>query len=242
MKNKLGTAAAAAMLAIGLASAAGADSRTYAWTYDYTTAPAGMAEIEYYSTSKVPDTSAPAVNSWEHQLELEYGLTKRTDMALYQMFRQDGTAAGSTFSYEGMKLRLRHRLADKGALPLDTLFYLEYSRGANLAKSEELEGKLVLGKDFGRLNLTYNQVEEMKLDGKSDLEHGYSAGAAWALSDRFSAGLESSGSYSEREYYFGPTLHFQEQSMKFFANLGFLKGLNSRSDDARTRLLIGVPF
>ena len=43
------------------------DARAYVWTYEYMTMPEGAAELEYYLTAKVPDTSARGINSWQHQ-------------------------------------------------------------------------------------------------------------------------------------------------------------------------------
>jgi len=47
--------------------AAQADRRAYVWTYEYLTMPQGQAELEYYVTSKVPDTGDfDGNNVWEH--------------------------------------------------------------------------------------------------------------------------------------------------------------------------------
>lgn len=237
--------AGAALFAAALSAVPGsvkADPRAYVWTYEYMTVREGHAELEYYSTTEVPDTAAPGTSSWKHQFELEYGLTPRTDIAMYQNFKQSNTPTSKTFSYDGMKLRLRHRLAEKNELPVDTLLYAEYVRSTDLSAQGALEAKLVLSKDQGRLNLSYNQVVEFPLEKLSDAEHRFSVAAGWKLSGLFRVGLEATGDYKANSYHAGPTVHLRARDMKVWANLGCLAGLNPDSKDAQTRLIVGVPF
>lgn len=236
-----GAAVFAAVLAAGAAPAK-ADPRSYVWTYEYMTVREGHAEIEYYSTTEVADTDAPKNSVWKQNVELEYGLTPRTDVALYQNFKQTNTAASKSFVNDGMKFRLRHRLAEKGELPLDTLLYAEYKRGTDLSTQGDMEAKLILAKDFGRFNLAYNQVVEFPLEKTSDAAHYFYAAAGWKAAAGLRLGLESKGVYRTGEAYLGPTVHLRAKDMKVWANFGYLAGLNSDSKDVQTRMIIGVPF
>ena len=74
-----------------------ADKRSYVWTYEYMTMLKGRMEAEYYLTPKVPDWDKTSVNSWEHQLELEYGITERWDISAYLQFKQKNTKDKSAF-------------------------------------------------------------------------------------------------------------------------------------------------
>ncbi len=245
-KNMKGRVLAAAVITAAVLAAGPApvkaDSHAYAWTYGHSTVWEGHAELEYYSTAELPDTGDKKTSSWTHQIELEYGLTRKTDIAMYQVFKQENTPASKTFNYDGMKLRLRHKLAEKGGMPVNTLLYAEYSRGSDLSAQGALEGKLVFGRDFGRLNLAYNQVVEFPLEKLSAAEHSFSAGASWGFSDVFSGGLEAKGEYKTDEYYLGPTISFGAKNQKVWAVIGYLAGLNPDSKDAQTRLKIGMPF
>jgi hypothetical protein len=246
MKENMKSGAIAASLAAFMMTAAAgpaeADPRTFVWTYEYMTMHEGKAELEYYATAEVADTSVPENSAWKHMVELEYGLTDRTDLALYQMFGQTNTATTKTFRYDGMKLRARHRLAEKGELPLDTLLYAEYKRSTDLSAQGSLEAKLVLAKDLGRLRLAYNQVAEFPLERPSDTEHRFSAGAGWKFTDAFRAGLEATGVYGADKYNLGPTVNFRAPDMKVWVSMGHLYGLNPGGKDSQTRLLLGVPF
>lgn len=242
MLSMIAGAAVLAAVTAAAPSPAKADPRTYVWTYEYMTVREGHAELEYYSTTEVADTGVPENSVWKQNIELEYGLTPRTDIALYQNFKQTNTAASKTFVYDGMKLRLRHRLAEKGELPVDTLLYAEYKRGTDLSSQGDLEAKLILARDIGKFSVSYNQVMEFPLEKTSDAEHYFYAAAAWKASGVFRLGMEGKGVYRTGEAYLGPTLHFRARDMKVWANIGYLAGLNADSKDAQTRLIVGVPF
>ncbi len=216
-----------------------ADTRSYVWTYEYMTLPRGLSEIEYYLTTQVPDTSKSNVNTWKHWVELEYGITDSWDVAMYQMWKQKNTASGSTSEYDGFKIRTRYRFGKKGEFFLDPLLYLEYIRDDDLSKPNIGEAKLILAKDIGNLNISYNQILERNLE-KGKTEHEYAVGISYAFLPDFKLGIESKGSYNEREYAIGPTVSWVNS--KFWVSLGAAFGLNKRTDDLQTRMIVGVPF
>jgi len=231
-------AVACAGLVVG---AARADRRAYVWTYEYMTMPKGEFEIEYYQTLKVPDVDGfEDRNTWEHQAELEYGITDRWDIAVYQRWQQTNTAVDDTFDYTGTKLRTRYRLGERGMYPVDTLLYLEYIRPDSSRESEFLEGKVVLAKDFGAFNVAYNQIFKTAIRGDDETEHEYALGLSREFSPAWKVGLESAGNYTEDKYYVGPTVSWGAKRVWLAA--GALAGLNDQSDDLRFRLILGIPF
>lgn len=229
------------VLSACLAETSLADRRSYVWTYEYATMPAGITEVEYYLTAKVPDTGVKEASAWQHQVELEYGLTDNWDISMYQMWKQSyGTNSASAFKYEGFKIRSRYKLFKSGEFIVDPLLYVEYIRNADLAKPDVLEGKLVLAKDIGKFNVAYNQIVERALDGDAETEYGYAAGANYDILPGFSAGLEAKGSYSEHEHAAGPVVSIE--TGKFWVSLGAAFGLNAATDDLQARMLAGFAF
>lgn len=222
-------------------SLARADRRAYVWTYEYMTMPQGEFEIEYYLTLKAPDTGDfDRENTWEHQAELEYGITDRWDAAIYQRWQHTNTASEDKFEYTGTKLRTRYRLGEKGALPLDTLLYLEYILPDSSHEPDVLEGKLVLARDFGKFNVAYNQILAVGLNHDGETEHEYALGLGYEFCPAWKVALESTGNFTEDEYYLGPTLSWAGR--RAWLAVGALTGLNDRSDDLRARLILGIPF
>lgn len=218
-----------------------ADRRSYVWTYEYQTMPKGTAEVEYYLTHKISDwDNYDEKNTWDHYVELEYGLTDHWDVAIYQTWNQTNTEDDDSFDYTGSKIRTRYRIGEKDQLPLDVLLYAEYILGDGPKEYDKFEGKLILAKDLGRWNLAYNQIYEKKVKNGNEEEHGYAAGLSYEFSPTWKLGVESAGNYTEDKYYFGPTVSWASE--KYWVNLGVLGGLNDASDDLQVRLLFGFPF
>ncbi len=228
------------LILLGVNSAS-ADRRSYVWTYEYQTMPRGESELEYYLTTKVPDLNRTKdKNTWEHQVEYEYGLTDRWDISVYQRWQQTNTQSDDKFEYTGTKVRTRYRFGEKGMYPLDTLLYLEYIRPDGSDAPEILEGKIILAKDFGRYNVAYNQILKAGINNEGGNENEYACGLSYEFSPSWKVGLESTGNFTEDKFYIGPTVSWASE--KFWVGAGVLRGLNDRSDDLRFRLIVGIPF
>lgn len=229
------------IVAASLVGSSYADSRKYVWTYEYSTMPAGIAEAEYYLAASVPDTGARNASRWQHQLELEYGLTDNWDIGLYQVFNEShATNSASSFDYEGFKVKTRYRIGKKDAFIVDPLIYVEYIRNSKLDEPDVLEAKLVLAKDIGKLNVAYNAIVERELDGEGETEHEYAMGVSYALTPGVGAGLEAKGSYSEHEHAAGPVVSVETD--KFWLSVGAVFGLNDETEDIQARMIVGVAF
>ncbi len=229
------------LLVLLAACNAKADRRGYVWTYEYMTMPKGHSEVEYYLTNKVPDFhNYENKNTWQHQVEYEYGLTDRWDISVYQRWEQTNAATNDNFEYTGTKLRTRYRFGEKGMYPLDTLLYLEYIKPDSSAAPEILEGKLIVAKDIGKFNIAYNQILKVGINNEGGNEDEYALGLNHEFSPSWKVGLESAGNYTEDKFYFGPTVSWASE--KFWVGFGALRGLNDRSDDLRFRLIVGFPF
>lgn len=219
---------------------ASADRRSYVWTYEYQTMPKGMAEAEYYVTTEVPNTNKKNINTWKHQLELEYGLTDRWDISMYQMWKHKNTSSGSTTEYDGFKFRTRYRIGEKNQFLLDPLLYFEYIRDDDFSKPNVGEIKLILAKDIENINLSYNQILKRNLEKEGKTDHEYAAGVSYRFLSEFKLGIESKGNYSSEKYAAGPTASFAAK--RFWVSFGAVFGLNDRTDDVQTRMIVGVPF
>ena len=230
------------MCIIGMLSAVGlADRRGYVWTYEYQTMPKGTAEVEYYLTHKVADWNKyDDKNTWEHMVELEYGLTDHWDVAIYQRWQQTNTETDDSFDYTGSKLRTRYRIGEKDQLPVDVVLYAEYILGDGPKNYDKFEGKLILAKDLGKWNIAYNQIYETKTKNGHGTEHAYATGVGYEFSPVWRMGIESAGNYTEDKFYLGPTVSWASE--KCWVNLGALRGLNDESDDLQVRLIVGIPF
>ncbi len=217
-----------------------ADRRSYVWTYEYQTLPKGMGEIEFYLTEEQKNIDKARPNVWKPLVELEYGITDHWDISMYQMLKQSNTDSSSKFEYDGFKIRTRYRVSERGKLPVDVLLYLEYIRPGDFKEPNELEEKLILSKDIGNFNISYNQIFEQELESDGTAEYEYAAGINYEITPAFKVGVESKGNYTDRKYYIGPTISWA--SSKFWVSAGVVAGLNERSDDMQARMIVGIPF
>src|SRR5207237_173818 len=135
------------IVAVATAVPALADRRAYGETYEAVTAPKGELDVELWTTWAQDGTvrSGPASEGFRHMVELEYGITDRWDVALYNMFDLGTTETDP--GYAGFRVETRFRIALPGVLPVDPILYLEYQRLFRGDAPQTFEAKLILARD-----------------------------------------------------------------------------------------------
>ena len=224
------------------ASSVYADRRSYVWTYEYMTMLKGMWELETYVTTEVPNMHKSNINTVKSQLELEYGITDRWDVSMYQMWKFNNKRYENDSEYDGFKLRTRYKIGEKGRFFVDPLLYFEFERNADFSEPNVGEAKLVLAKDIGDLNISYNQIIQRNLEREGKTEHEYASGVSYALTPMFRVGIESKGNFPKEKYALGPIISYTLKKVKAYVAVGAVFGLNDRTDDLQTRLIVGVLF
>lgn len=241
MKNVL-MALFGASLFFSVTSEAYADRRSYVWTYEYMTMPKGMWELETYVTTEVPNMGKSNVNTIKPQLELEYGITDSWDVSMYQLWEFKNKRNENDSEYKGFKLRTRYKIGEKGEFLIDPLLYFEYIRDDDFSKPNVGEVKLVLAKDVGDFNLSYNQIVKRNLEREGKTGHEYAAGVSYALTPFLRVGIESKGDYLKEKSALGPTVSYAFKQVKTYIALGVVFGLNERTDDMQARVITGFLF
>ncbi len=225
-------------LIVALVSNVSADRRQFVWTYEPILQVPGGADLEFYQTTRIDQT-----DNWEYRIEIEHGLTHNWDVSIYQIFAQ---AEGGSFRWDAFQVRTRYRLSEIGTVPFNPVLYLEYRRKIELKEQNKFEGKLLLGKNFDEFTLAVNPVYEFFwAPGDPVHEIGLDVGLTYSLSYQFSFGIESTTRHEfvknlddETSSYLGPVLSFA--SGPIWYSIGYVRGLNDDSDDARARFLLGV--
>jgi len=230
-------------LGLLLAGTAAATPRVLPFSYPNETLAEHETELEIITDvnpQRVPvdATDAAQGNLWEAKLvlqtELEYGLTDRLELGFYQVFVADPMAGGgNTLAFDGLKWRLRTRLAEPGQWPVDVGFYFELE---TMHDELALEAKLNLQRRAGKALMLTNLWVEEEFERPYDTgAHGReahfivnpTAGVAYEVSPTFQPGVEfwargqlkaTGESEQDREnsrvhYFVGPTT---------FINLGRL--------------------
>lgn len=216
-----------------------ADRRSYVWTYEYLTMPKGKAELEHYLTLKLPDFANKDLHVWEQRVEIEYGVTDRWDISIYQIFEQKN---GGNLTYSAFQVRTRYRLFESGYYFIDPLIYVEYKRSTDLKKPNKLEGKIILAKDIGALNTAFNFIESIFFGGvKSKFESEYTFGTGYEFGPVFKLGMELFGNFEsgdKAKHYLGPVVSLASGKLWYTIGAGF--GMTDASNDFRIRTLLGI--
>ena len=155
-------------------------------SYPYATLGEGSVELEAF-VDIIPVRAADGIRPRSDlTLEVEYGLTDHLELGLY-FVASDTPESG--LSFEGLKQRLRYRLADAGEWPVDVSLYGEI---AEKKEEIELEAKINLEKRFGDVTIDVNlwAEHEFKFSGENEWVLHPTAGVVYAFSPSFSVGLE----------------------------------------------------
>lgn len=219
------------MLSLLPVLAALAGERTFAFSYGYGTVPQGGVEVEHYATAKLEEDGESL--DWEHQIELEYGITDRLESGLYFVAGQTGEGP---FSYRGFKARLRYRLGNEGVGPIDPALYLEYV-GSPTFQEHGIEAKVILAKKISLVEIALNleYVVELSDEGVAhELEPTLGVGvhvAPWAI-----VGVESmteleweGGEMGGPFEWAGPSLHLAGEGGKMWMTLAGLVGVTEET-------------
>jgi hypothetical protein len=237
------------------AAAAHADRRAYGTTYEAVTAPKGELDVETWNTFAPQGEvdGGPASRGMRSMIELEYGITDRWDAALYNML--DVTSGDTDSGYAGFKIETRYRPTDRGEWIVDPVFYLEFQQLFRGDANQKYEGKLIVAKDIGNVNIAANLAleEERTTEPAWNTEVEYAAGTSYALSPAWILGAEVFGKAEKGEMggvenrtWAGPALSWagggRGALRGVWVTLAGGAGLTDDSDSYYARLIVGLQF
>src|SRR5450432_326486 len=182
-----------------LARSASATPRPLPFTYPYETLAEGELEIEQYidvtpvKAISVEGGTEAWLNIYRMQTEFEYGITDRLELGLYLQYapriNESYNAVPSYPEGNGLKQRLRLRLADANEWPVDVSVYGEI---VELDTDIELEAKINLQKRLGmaRIMLNLTGEREFYFDGRKDWVLAPSGGVTYEITPSIHPGIE----------------------------------------------------
>ncbi len=217
------------LLLVGLFGAsictASANERRFAVSYETTTAPKGTIEYE----EGIFWEKGSGFDSLKFRQELEFGITDRLQLAFYlydfEHAREDGV---NSTKWAGSGIEVVYQLTDPNKSFIGSALYGEVlMNDTNL----ELEGKLLLQKNFGPLMVVYNAIVEAEWEEHYSHQVGVleqTLGISYQLHPSFSIGLEAKHEVELDEWrhnqgnavFAGPNVSFRKG--KFFAAVAAL--------------------
>lgn len=212
-------------LAAALPSASAGDRR-YSYLYETSTMPKGDVEFEHWFTWSGYDSK----DRFDFRHEIEFGVTDHLQLGLYLAnWRYERMNGRGETAFKTSALEAIYNLADPHNAPIGAAIYGEVSLGD---KELGIETKLLLEKNFGPVNLTYNFKLEAEWEGSqlSDLdedlgEFGNYLGASYQFSPSLTAGVELVHEWesehwqfrSEDELFLGPNLCWRKGDFSLVA-------------------------
>jgi hypothetical protein len=178
------------LLALGTTAQAG--GRRFAYSYETTTMPAGAMELESWGTWKSAKDSDPDFERFDIRHEFEYGVTDRLQLALYFLdWRHEKSAATSgTTTFQDVAVEAIYNLTNPNTAAFGSALYGEIKGSGD---SIELEGKLLLQKNYGPWMFVYNIGGEVVWENHYEddtAELMQSLGVAYQFSPSWSVGAE----------------------------------------------------
>jgi hypothetical protein len=170
-----------------------AGDRRFSYVYEATTSAKGEIEIENFVTWKTKRSGHEPANQFDFRHEIEYGLTDRFQLGLYvadwKVVSNKNTAIYQDTALEGI-----YNLTNPVTDLIGSGLYGEVKLGD---QKFELEGKLLLQKNFGPVVLAYNVGIEAEWEGdrfgyfnERSGEFMQSFGASYQITPAFFVGGE----------------------------------------------------
>lgn len=236
---------------------ANAIERRFAFTYETVTQPKGVLELENWVTWRHQDVKGSKDSDvFRFRHEIEYGITDRLQLGVYLFDWQydDQDSEGNKARWQASGLELIYSLTNPTTDFIGSAIYGEVLVGEH---SLELEGKLLLQKNFGPLRVAYNLVLEAEWEGdkfgdfeERNGEFKQTLGVSYDLSKSFSIGAEvvheiglpDWSEAGDSVVYAGPNASVRFGKMFVTATALFQVTDVADEPDSQVRLLTGFDF
>ena len=127
---------------------------------------------------------------------------------------------------------------------MDVALYAEYKNpnGPNDVNSDEVEGKLILSRDFGSWNLIGNLIAERQINAHEDLQWSYTAGLSYLFNPKLRLGFEIRETLGDQhQLQLMPVVAFSpSQHTRVLFGPAF--GLTRAADDIQLKSIVEVEF
>lgn len=142
--------------------------RRFTYVYEASTAAKGEIELENWVTWKTQREEGSRGNSFDFRHEIEYGLTDKLQLGVYVanwsvLDKVAGGEDGAHAVYDNSAVELIYNLTNPVTDLVGSAVYGELKLGD---QNLELEGKLILQKNFGPFVVAYNAALEAEWEGE----------------------------------------------------------------------------
>ncbi len=253
-RNRVALICCAGFGALGPALEAPADFRNFSFVYESATMPEGKWEYEQWVTWKTHKGNDSSFDRLDFRHEFEFGVTDRFQLAFYlpDWRYEDGRSVEDDGAeFRDVAVEAIFNLSDAADDPLGSALYGEIKFGDEIF---ELEGKLILDKQFGQFKAAYNLGLAAEWEGSSyDEDKGefeQALGLSYELSPSFALGAEllhelEFADWSDTEddvVWLGPNASYRQDTWYLTLTPLFQVTDVDSEADFQTRLLFGFTF
>lgn len=214
--NLIGMIATAFVTAVFTATQVNATERRFAVSYETNTVPQGTIEYEQHFAWE----RGSEFDTYKFRQEIEFGITDRLQLAFYLYdFEHAKENGSSTTKWAGSGIEIIYQMTDSNKSCLGSALYGEVIANDN---ELELEGKILLQKNFGPCILVYNGVIEAHWEDHYEHTLGVleqTLGCSYQIHPSFSIGLEA-----KHEVAFESWSHSGGNAVFVGPNVSFRKG------------------
>lgn len=206
-------------------------------------------ELEFESkTEYVIDGDSDVDGAWEQAFAVGYGFTDFWQAELEAEFAHGGQSDANT-DFDKVEFENKFQLTEAGQYWLDFGIKLSYAYALEDNDADEIEGKILFGKDTGNFTHLSNVKIEREVGSNASGETGY--GLAWSTSYRYAQEFEPGfeihsdfgnfdDGFDEQGHSIGPVAYGS------FGNFGYdtgvLFGVSNSSPDATLKLVLEYEF
>lgn len=237
------------------AERADAGERRFTYIYETTVHKQGEWEFEQFVTWKTAKEDTRDYDRFDFRTEIEYGVTDRFQLGFYLSdWRYEETSSKDKRGgdWRAVAVESIYNVWDPTTEPLGLALYSELKIGDEVL---EVEGKILLQKNIGKLTFAYNAIIEAEWEGhnydedKGELAQAF--GMSYQFSPRFLAGFELlhevaipdwRGASGKGVLYVGPNFSYRAED--WWATLTPLFQVSDVEDepDFQMRLIFGCPI
>lgn len=252
MKKQLYIIASIVIVISALADSSFANRRRFSYTYETPVLPKGAKELEIWNTLRLNK------DQWyrrlDNRVEYEWGLGGNLQTALYLDISSrtsfNGTDIVRSAPTFGISSEWKYKVLDRTADAIGLGLYLE---GGLKTYEVELEGKILLDKQFDDFLLAFNVVGEQEyiyagengsVEAETETILEFDLGLSYSLTTEFALGLEArhhSVMLEENDQtetfsalFAGPTFSYSADG--WWAVLSFLPQVTGKTADLDTKI------
>lgn len=212
-----------------------------------------QGELEFeYRPSVTLDEDSTKHNEQKHLFGIGYGINEWWFTELYAEWEREA-GPGEQIKFEAFEWENRFQITNPGEYWADFGLLVEYERTDDSKAPDKVELALLLAKELGQFDATYNLVFEKEVGGgaSNDVELAQAFQLKYRLDKAFEPGIEffsefgaigDMPGFDDQKHYVGPVaagvIPLNDTGLKLKYNAGYLFGVSDEAEDGVVKAIV----